>query len=611
MKLKLQVVLIPVSSADLPTADVGSYKKFLHLTDPQCSLQQVCDALVKRYYKLYPDAEPLQIEGVQDNDRCDLDPDFAAEDIFVSGDLLRVLVNNVLPSYSRETSTILPDTTMDHSLIRKRVGDGTLELEDSRFSKRSRTIWGAQRESSESPPNKSTVISKRSIAVEIPSSASNAAPNASNPAASSTIPTDHAAIATEVPNPTSPVSLPPPLEQTGYPVIPHKKLSPNVPNKGKRITSGMLQAPPVSYTNKKSLFSEDESDVSRMTTDFGERARHAQSSEPEEIENGTDSDDLVSNRLLKNIRKKNNTSNAAITMAPPPVNVGLTPSKTPAKPANSLSKTPSRPLPPSSPAKDPFVTLTPQFPHSSRNESLHAPAHPLTSLKPLHSSKVLPANAQPTNGDLQVYSQKATPIVTSGKIPLASLSANKTSHVTPNAVQSKTVTSSTTPAKVFPDVDPQISLAIPASVVAPALTQTRQNPPSVLISTLPVASASPKIAKGAVNASVSKVTGAPGKENDTANLSKEEILGMFKHGLRITNKINKKLAVGSPDPTPFLEVEAELKRNNHNLAQHALEIDNRRRAAAAASANSSNHERSLRSRVTIGGVPNSKQILKR
>lgn len=111
MKLKLQVVLIPVNQAEIPTLGILSYKKFLHLTDPVSTVGEVCDALIERYNKLYPEADKLQIEGVQDNNTCDLDPDFAAGDVFLSGDIVRVLVDNLLPSYSRETSTILPDST--------------------------------------------------------------------------------------------------------------------------------------------------------------------------------------------------------------------------------------------------------------------------------------------------------------------------------------------------------------------------------------------------------------------------------------------------------------------------------------------------------------------
>lgn len=104
MKLKLQVVLIPVASAEIPTTDVPCYKKFLHLTDPYCTIGQVCDALILRYNRLYPDADKLVVEGVQDNDCCDLDPEFVAEDVFSSGDVLRILVDNVLPAYSRDAS---------------------------------------------------------------------------------------------------------------------------------------------------------------------------------------------------------------------------------------------------------------------------------------------------------------------------------------------------------------------------------------------------------------------------------------------------------------------------------------------------------------------------
>lgn len=148
MKLKLQVVLIPAALSNVNTEKVTSYKKFLHLADPQSTIGEVCDALVTRYYKLYPDDKQLRVEGVQDNDRCDLDPDFCAADVFLSGDTLRILCENLLehPGSSMLEGAYeswLPDSTA-LLVVRKRTVLPELDSEDKSYIKRSRTIWGVR-----------------------------------------------------------------------------------------------------------------------------------------------------------------------------------------------------------------------------------------------------------------------------------------------------------------------------------------------------------------------------------------------------------------------------------------------------------------------------------
>lgn len=286
MKLKLQVVLIPVTLAEMPTSSIATFKKFLHLTDPESSVGQVCDALIKRYNRLYPEADKLQVEGIQDDDRCDLDPDFAASDVFQSGDVVRVLVDNLLPTYSRDTSMILPDVTTataDATTGSKRRADSS-EANDSRMLKKSRTIWGIRQDS--------------------PSEAAETAPKA--------VPTND--LVTK-----SPVLLPPPSHQTpGSKIIPQKKPSP-ASSSGRRITSGMLKLP----------------DESENSTESVKKTPQAVSQSPEhdEIDDGTDSDDLVSHRLLKH--RKENDKNHATKLAPPPT----VPTKTPSKkePLNTLT----------------------------------------------------------------------------------------------------------------------------------------------------------------------------------------------------------------------------------------------------------------------------------
>lgn len=286
MKLKLQVVLIPVTLAEMPTSSIATFKKFLHLTDPESSVGQVCDALIKRYNRLYPEADKLQVEGIQDDDRCDLDPDFAASDVFQSGDVVRVLVDNLLPTYSRDTSMILPDVTTataDATTSSKRRADSS-EANESRMLKKSRTIWGIRQDS----------------------------PSEAAETASKAVPTND--LVTK-----SPVLLPPPSHQTpGSKIIPQKKPSP-ASSSGRRITSGMLKLP----------------DESENSTESVKKTPQAVSQSPEhdEIDDGTDSDDLVSHRLLKH--RKENDKHQATKLAPPPT----VPTKTPSKkePLNTLT----------------------------------------------------------------------------------------------------------------------------------------------------------------------------------------------------------------------------------------------------------------------------------
>lgn len=372
MKLKLQVVLIPVALAEMPTTSIACFKKFLHLTDPESSVGQVCDALIKRYNKLYPEADKLQIEGIQDNDRCDLDPDFAAEDVFVSGDVVRVLVDNLLPTYSRETSMILPDITTtgaDESNASKRRADST-ELNDSRLLKKSRTIWGIRQESPAEAAEKS--VSGGSV----PESASSK----------------------------SPVLLPPPTQhQTpGSKIIPQKKPSPTSTS-GRRITSGMLKLPADSADETSTSKENDQS-----KTPQAENQR--QSPDHEEIDDGTDSDDLVSNRLLKLHKRGEKGQNdqgtqqsSATKLAPPP----SVPTKTPSKkePLNTLTPYHNNQQPPHPPAP------ASQTPSTNYPTALGAPppSHPSQQAPPPHMMNQAPPKAPSNNYPRYAHTQPQLP----------------------------------------------------------------------------------------------------------------------------------------------------------------------------------------------------------
>lgn len=101
LKLKLQVLLIPIFFADIPTDGIDHQhtKRFLHLVEPSHDLRQVEQEIGIRYRKLYPDEVELTIEKIQDNSLCDLDPDYTVEDVFQSGDLIRVITTNTFTRY--------------------------------------------------------------------------------------------------------------------------------------------------------------------------------------------------------------------------------------------------------------------------------------------------------------------------------------------------------------------------------------------------------------------------------------------------------------------------------------------------------------------------------
>lgn len=108
-KLKLKVVLVPVQFADIPSSNLESSqsRRFLHLTDHGSDLGEVCDELTKRYIKLYPDDEKLSIISLQDEDKCDLDPDFQVNDVFNLGDIIRVIIENDIQNLSNSSNQLL------------------------------------------------------------------------------------------------------------------------------------------------------------------------------------------------------------------------------------------------------------------------------------------------------------------------------------------------------------------------------------------------------------------------------------------------------------------------------------------------------------------------
>ena len=115
--LKLQVVFLltqwhPALAAGALATSSASYlatrpvpsRKLLHLTDASKTLMQVCDDVVRRYTRLYPEDDKLEIVQLQDANLCDLDPEYIVGDVFSSGDVMQVVVDNDL-----DVSTVLPD----------------------------------------------------------------------------------------------------------------------------------------------------------------------------------------------------------------------------------------------------------------------------------------------------------------------------------------------------------------------------------------------------------------------------------------------------------------------------------------------------------------------
>ncbi|ABN66227.2 nucleolar exit protein [Scheffersomyces stipitis CBS 6054] len=118
-KIKLQVLLVPSYFASVPTALVDPHltKRFLHLADPTIELGNIDKDIDSRYRKLYPDESPLNIEKLQDNDNCDLDPEFRIQDVLTNGDVLRIVVRNIFhhnpSSISSNTGTPLMSKSFD------------------------------------------------------------------------------------------------------------------------------------------------------------------------------------------------------------------------------------------------------------------------------------------------------------------------------------------------------------------------------------------------------------------------------------------------------------------------------------------------------------------
>lgn len=292
MKLKLQVLLIPSHLGTLPAKDVDpiSTRKFLHLTSPTSTVGQVCDELIQRYNKIYPDDSKLVVEGLQDSDQCDLDPDFISEEVFPQGCLVRVIVNNEFQPISRSSrmSSFINDSNLtplaakstpksvpiyqeSPSSLRKRSNDH-YGLEQ----KRARTIWSVRGNSHTPEADSGPTIP----ILNVPKRGSS--PLENHPS----LPFQEVMLDKNDSN----ISLPPPKE-TDNKIIPQKKQtsSPTHNLTGKRITSGMLNVPAHSHLSmsKSETQSVPKAEIEKEETSESE----SEESASEESESDDTSDD--------------------------------------------------------------------------------------------------------------------------------------------------------------------------------------------------------------------------------------------------------------------------------------------------------------------------------
>lgn len=135
----------PVSNINV---DQGyrEYKRFLHLTQKGNTLQVACNEIVERYAKLYPEESSIEIEKLQDEFNCDLDPDYIVGDIFTDG-------STVIGVMAFNTKQVLPANSSSRASSKRRASEALPE--PSRFQKtRSRnsrrsSIWMTNQSGSE------------------------------------------------------------------------------------------------------------------------------------------------------------------------------------------------------------------------------------------------------------------------------------------------------------------------------------------------------------------------------------------------------------------------------------------------------------------------------
>ncbi|KAG7664415.1 uncharacterized protein J8A68_002089 [[Candida] subhashii] len=110
-KLKLEILIIPLNYENEPTSTIDPIvcKHLLLLADPTNDLNEFKQHIETRYRKLYPAEDKLQIKGFQDKHVSDLDPDYRLCDVFMSGDILRVIVKNQFKINNSSPSSSIGD----------------------------------------------------------------------------------------------------------------------------------------------------------------------------------------------------------------------------------------------------------------------------------------------------------------------------------------------------------------------------------------------------------------------------------------------------------------------------------------------------------------------
>lgn len=82
------------SMSSVPRSD-HNIKRILHFTKNTNNLQQLCYEIIEKIGKMYPDLKTdIEIETLQDNNGCDLDPDFIIKDVFTTNNIVQVLLKN-------------------------------------------------------------------------------------------------------------------------------------------------------------------------------------------------------------------------------------------------------------------------------------------------------------------------------------------------------------------------------------------------------------------------------------------------------------------------------------------------------------------------------------
>lgn len=119
---------------DASNIDPRKYVKFLYLVDRTANIESLEEGLITRFSKRYPRERKLRVLAFQNKDLCDLDPEFAVEDVFnESNDELRVLVDNKFKSitYTPEPAISTPINFSQAETIRGGVYS-TVDITDDK-----------------------------------------------------------------------------------------------------------------------------------------------------------------------------------------------------------------------------------------------------------------------------------------------------------------------------------------------------------------------------------------------------------------------------------------------------------------------------------------------